>query len=843
MQGGTMIPVAQVDPASLALWVNYEVLGKSPNFQHYRDIIEAAAAGDLTAVEEVLAGIPAQRTRIRALHLASMIWHEQRHFLDLTVTNYGARHFRSNFTVALNVFPLVADQAAMAGSELLLPIERYRTLPHGLRPTIIAPSLLAQATDIRRRRTFLRADTATLLTPKGPAKISGEGVLEALGFLHQHWSVAQLTSGNSSLDVLRDVPERLQRNMTYEWPALIAVYLEMAPSNELAHYPLIPGARLLSAMLLAALCPGYLDPGRSVLGVTDRFAFLIEKMKTGLARDLYASSFADCWAAVSAICRGEWGRTPEEEIAAEIELEEGMCARLVQRKKEITSDVAADFFLQYHANRARALEELRADVSFLDPTAGPEGRALPTPVYAIPNARPGAAMPGHFSLIGLGPADRDASSQQPEKLPFTWAFAPESWPPEGTVIGFRPDESWRAMLSLHIPAAKLMLNGLRHRAMLGPELATAREALEYMIRVKIDPNWDYSPVEETDLDQFLFLAETRSLPCDICDRSVSLEDGFLVSPTELRSDPASVGVAERVYARKLAAGSADERADIAALMVRADWSHWLLCDVCIDWLRPQRAAARSLAEKYVKDSESLAGDPEFAAVGVLGRAFVVQKEGLFPEAVELYQEALDMGDPEVSPVAAFSIGVLREAMGELPDAVDAYVVAMDPEWPHPSAKAAFNLGNLLKRADQIAGAATAYGMAANGADEEVTGVAHLARARCLASLKDVAGAVSSFRKVLETTDDPVCHQEAWLGIGQAYADEGHAREAIDALDKAMTGADDDLAAGAALVVVLYGATWNDPEAVNRAKAVIAARAGADLLEKLTNTAETEAQAG
>ena len=69
---------------------------------------------------------------------------------------------------------------------------------------------------------------------------------------------------------------------------------------------------------------------------------------------------------------------------------------------------------------------------------------------------------------------------------------------------------------------------------------------------------------------------------------------------------------------------------------------------------------------------------------------------------------------------------------------------MDPRWPRPSAKAAFNVGNLLKDADQLAEGATAYGLAAKGADDEVTGVAHLARAKCLVSLRDYSQALASF---------------------------------------------------------------------------------------------------
>jgi hypothetical protein len=104
-----MIPFAQLDPASLALWVNYEILRRSPNGKYYQPVIEAAACADLDAVSAAMRWIPTRPTWVRAMHLASIVWHEQRHFLDLTMTNYGARHFRNHFVVAMNVSAMMGD--------------------------------------------------------------------------------------------------------------------------------------------------------------------------------------------------------------------------------------------------------------------------------------------------------------------------------------------------------------------------------------------------------------------------------------------------------------------------------------------------------------------------------------------------------------------------------------------------------------------------------------------------------------------------------------------------------------------------------------------------------------
>jgi tetratricopeptide (TPR) repeat protein len=821
-----MIPVAQLDPASLALWVNLEMIRRSPNFRHYEPVIDAAGCGNLDAVSETINQIEVRRTAVRALHLASLFWHEQRHFLDLTVTNYGARHFRDTFTVTMNTRALIGDQLEAGATELLVPIERYRTLPSALRPSTVAPSVLAQADDIRHRRAILRQDRVQIPTPKGPAVITGESMLEALGFLSQHWSVFQMADGEAALAVLRDVPERLQRSLTYEWPILVAQALRMAPDDVLAGYPLIPGARLLAAMLLAALFGPWLDTSRPYVRVTDRFSRLLIRLAGDLAADLFSSSFTECWGTVSAMCRDEWGRTPLEELEADLEHEERLVTLLQDRRAARERDWDLDFFLRYHSNRRLALDAVRADPMILDPTAGPDPSALPVPVSVVPTGHVPDLPESHMRLFGIKiPIDKSPAT-------LTWAYSPMSWPPPGTLIGFEPDDNWRMVVTVGVPTAKLMLNGLRHRTMLGPELWSAQSYLGPVIDLRVDPHWSYSPTEETALDQALFLAETEHLPCDVCRQPVHVDNGRIVSPMELRSDPESIRAAGEAFAVKLTGfASGEERAQAGLDSAGAfDWSHWIVCSVCIDRLRPQRKAAKSDAERFASDAARLAESPGLAAHGLLAKAFAVRREGKHPEAIALYEQALATGDPSVAPIAAYGLGMMYVAAGDLRRAEAAYRVAIDPRWPVPDQAAAFNLGNMLEGRGDREEAAWAYGHATTGADDEIRSRAYLRRGMCVV-LRDGEQALEDFTKVIESDVNAADVQRAWAGIGALRANQDRRPEALAAWEKAVAGPSDEAAVYAAKGAIMYAVQWEDEEAGTRFSTVMNTRGGAHSLDE------------
>jgi tetratricopeptide (TPR) repeat protein len=369
--------------------------------------------------------------------------------------------------------------------------------------------------------------------------------------------------------------------------------------------------------------------------------------------------------------------------------------------------------------------------------------------------------------------------------------------------------------------------------MLGPELATAHGTMNGLLDVRTDPNWAYSPVEETAFDQYLFLAEADRLPCDVCSRRVNAEDGFLVSPTELRSDPDSLRAAGQVYAATVKGLSAEEREAEGAARAALDWSHWVVCDVCVDRLRPQRKATKAKAASLAARAAEFRASPGLATAGLLASGLAMQKEGRYAEAIDLYQRVLDTGDPLTAPEAAFSIGVLRASLGDLRLAEAAYLEAIDPRWPHPVEEAAFNLGNMRRDRGDLAGAAWAYGLAASGTGDKVKAQAYLQRGFCLVKLQQELGqALESFTSAIRAARDPADEQGAWLGFGMLYAQEDRRSEALAAWEKAVAGPSHQITAFAAATATRFAIEWGDHEAGLRFFEILYTHGNADIADKV-----------
>jgi tetratricopeptide (TPR) repeat protein len=841
-----VIPVAQLDSSSLALWVNFEALARSPNLELYRGVLEAAATGDESASRQAIRQARTRPAFVRAVHLSSVIWHEQRHFLDLIATNYGARRFRTHLSLYQNLWPIVAEQKLTAKAPLLIPLTLHRGLPPSAGGVPAAPLVEQQIDDILLRRRHLIEDVFTLPSPRGSIPVSGEAALEGLAFLAQHWSVLSVAGGDTALDVLRDLPPRLHRSPSYEWPLLLALYLNLGTSKELTAYPFIDGARFIAAVLFASLAAPYLDTDRSkngIAGVTERLVTLLHHSRDGIARELRGSSFIDSLAAVDDICRRTWGRTVLQELETDVAREQDLLSRLKKRRDDVGADAVADFFEQYHGNRVRIVEALQSGKwDLVDPTNAPTAYGalptLPTPVYALPNGPYGVPPEGYVTLFGgtstAGPRGR--------AIEFTWAYVPEQWPPSPEAIAFVRDRSWMDVLKLHAPASKLLLNGFRHRTMLGPELEAALAQLREAIEVRVGVQFSYSPVEDSDVDQFFFLSEQSSVSCDACDRPVTVDTGRLVSPAEVRSDPASIDAARWLYTRG-DFPTEEQRQAIAEDDFARDWSYWILCEVCVDLLRPQRASARDDAAHYRDLAEDLREDPSGVAAALLAEGFACQREGRFEHAANYYEKALVAEDDQVAPTAAFSLGVVRAALGNDSGAEAAYRLAIENRWPQPSAKAAFNLGNLLTDDGDLEGAADAYSRATDLNDDEVTSVAWVALGRTERRRGKDDAALAAFDAVLATAEgDAVSAQEAALSIGELRADRNERAESFAALEAAMVGPDAELATQAALTVYIHAHTWGDYVKMEQARERISAHGDMSVVQRLLETLSAQSDA-
>src|SRR4051812_23749781 len=119
-----MIPVAQLDPATLTLWYSPEVIGHAPEPEMLGEAVWLAMKGEPDAVRQHLGEVTDPHRKARGVHLASSVWHEQRHMLDLLVTNYGAFRVRQFISLYTNVLQLLGE-VQRTGQVLFCPITAY----------------------------------------------------------------------------------------------------------------------------------------------------------------------------------------------------------------------------------------------------------------------------------------------------------------------------------------------------------------------------------------------------------------------------------------------------------------------------------------------------------------------------------------------------------------------------------------------------------------------------------------------------------------------------------------------------------------------------------------------
>src|SRR5262249_24447918 len=145
----------------------------------------------------------------RAIAIASSLWHEKRHFLDLALTNYGAFRFRQFFEIAANLPALRRAVEEDGASRIVVPIDVYadqvRRRRHGLPEN---PKLQELGRAIQSRKKMILDDRKLIPSRFGPLELGGEAQLEALAYLHQAAKAQKLFGLARGAKALDSVPNQ-----------------------------------------------------------------------------------------------------------------------------------------------------------------------------------------------------------------------------------------------------------------------------------------------------------------------------------------------------------------------------------------------------------------------------------------------------------------------------------------------------------------------------------------------------------------------------------------------------------------------------------------------------------
>jgi hypothetical protein len=533
-----MIPPAQFDPATLAIWTTTVALGgEEPEIADA--VMGMAARGEdpVPIINDLPKG---HALRSRLVWLVSSVWHEKRHYFDTCFTNYGARRFRDLFTLAANVAPLLVD-AKDRNEAVWFPVEVY-----GFPPRLRKAFGIPDPPENISRMAALARSMKSLMSQLDAAPGAGNRVIE-LGGAAQLEGLAQISQTHAveyyfGLDDLHDISKEFIHKLPREGPyrAIESVAGALGCSKTVRDAVYV-NTTLAAALFMSALCGRYLgagpEPDRELIAPWPRLARMIEELgPTPGHFDMTDEQAAEM---VDKVARKLWGRTAFEEIAADVDLME---QRLdLSKAPWLAEEGLYDAYMDFVALRRRLLSAARTNgPASLLPRAFPVtwvNRLRPWHVRATPA---GDSQPNSSDIV-FG-VSLNLPAQLQSDLPSEVSWGRLFGAPREAAEEFAPRqrEAWLQMLQRHGPYALLMLNGRRHRRMVPPELERPVKEIETLgIPVRFHPRfeWPETRDQETRAHEAVTLAEfsgRKTFVCDVTGQTIEPSMAVVLTPWEFR---------------------------------------------------------------------------------------------------------------------------------------------------------------------------------------------------------------------------------------------------------------------------------------------------------------------
>lgn len=569
-----MLPVAQLDPSSLTLWLNPELVAAAPGGAEALQAADLAARGDFSDVVSFVTELPDIASRTRSAHMASVVWHEQRHFVDLLLTNYGAFRVRQFFKLYANSAAILSE-LRKASQPLFCPFDTYADPVRCATFEIEKPpdAVMDASRNLLDHASMIRDDRNLIPTPFGRVEMGGEAQLEALAFFCQVCAIKEVFGAETMANVQRSHSVEFT-SLRYRWAALVANHLGMADSKKVSDDLYEFRGELLFPLLLGSLASRRYGQtqvksdsrGGSGFPTERLYGFLQALSASGKATKV--ESTLEGWELVNKTAKDLWGRTVIEETQSDFQKEEELCKAM--EANQWTPDPVKRAFRDYHSLRGYVINLLQSEpLAIIDPTYFAKSLlqiVRPQPILVRNGGTLGDPPEGFLQVLGY----HDVDDQDHEEGKWWWAVTP---PPEdvaATGISLSEWKDWLSIVEHFAPLAKLMLHGRRHRIMLGPELMAAQMRLSAQgIPLRFDPHFEF-PVEWSDVTPFWRLTELQEAACDFCKAKVPRGQGRIVHPWFFRRNIKRAEIAIQAFG-----GGKTGR-----LRFLRDWSVWLVCDAC-----------------------------------------------------------------------------------------------------------------------------------------------------------------------------------------------------------------------------------------------------------------------
>jgi hypothetical protein len=472
-----MINIAALDPSSLALWFEPSLLARRSD----GDLVLEAATNAMFGNDPAVVTRRTESDRIDFVaYVVSSIWHENRHFLDLILTNYGFARIWQFFSVYANALSFM-HVLYESGSKVVFPLEVYLDdLRRELMGVSAVPDeFLEIAKDIKEREFYFSLDHTRLPGPSGSLSVGGHAQMEALAFYYQIQSVAHTFGERAAQFANFQVNKSDSNKSRYLWPVWLRKVLNAEVISAKDNFIHIDFASL-APVLIAALASRPRGEDIRIRTLAMRLAAISEYLSwhPGALGD---RNWESAWNNINEICVTIFDRTVLEELEDDFELRRNSVHKW-EASGVVEPDVIACIW-QILALRRALLDILaKYPANIFDPELVAKVTLRHTnalPVWFFPKGV--EQLPsGWERLIGWTGEGRK----------WIWAAIPKpgNWPPASAALAIPDIHPWCNILDQFALLAKLMMKGLRHRTAIGPELRLMRGYLFTNVMSKSNSN-------------------------------------------------------------------------------------------------------------------------------------------------------------------------------------------------------------------------------------------------------------------------------------------------------------------------------------------------------------------
>ncbi len=565
----------EIDPATLT--IRYLL----PHYAPFFSSTSAQRAGEelkLAAFETLGGSHSVAARRIRELpepfsnigfDLVSSIWHEQRHYVDLLLTNFGSLLRRSSLVVGLELFEALIEGGHSRTTMVPLsvyedPVKRH---VYGLDND---PEFLSQmgkrAGNVER---FSRFDADVPGGYPGSFGLGGRSQMEALAFAHQARVAHEEFGFEAAARLLRSGGQAEHSvSLNYRWATTLFARANLARALHKDAELELHAGEPVSAILYAALAQRAHGQEGGGASCFQRLAMLVDALR---CKPAFADieRFEDVWCEVNRTCRQLWGRTAIEEMWIDHERTTQLLEDCRTRYGSAGLPII-DFFESAERVRNSLLKALMADpAQVVNP---PSFRALldrlKVPAVVLCD-RGAVGIPDGWIPIHVG-SEREAPITSEGHYSWWWS----ALVPQVNNLHDREFEidqgSWSAVFRLWGPMAKLAVAGRRGGALIGPEFLYCEEKLRQEgFKFKIAPGYTI-PRSRVDVADFWRSYLEDWAYCDGCPDRLPRGAGFAVSAWEMRESGEKYLWAVERYNR-----TRDGEAEM-----KKDWTWWMLCAKC-----------------------------------------------------------------------------------------------------------------------------------------------------------------------------------------------------------------------------------------------------------------------